>query len=257
MRGSLSRVTSSCGKVTFSAHTCSDIRRAAFATSPSSWVCTISMPASTLMSLSRISVSPALTRLPSRTRISPTMPPSWCWTVLRFMSTLTAPGAMTAPLTGASAAQAATAASSATTPPMPARIRRRGLSTSSPAAADLGSSPLVSAMPSASRHYLPGDYASASIRGCARAGAWEQLGQRPELLHRPAHQHHYLVHVGEQGQAVRDDHHRHVVGLELAHRFRKGLLAGGVQIGIGLIEHDERRVPVERAGERDALALSG
>jgi hypothetical protein len=47
------------------------------------------------------------------------------------MSTLTDPGAITAPLTGASAAHAATAASSTRIAAMPARISQRGLSISS------------------------------------------------------------------------------------------------------------------------------
>ena len=35
------------------------------------------------------------------------------------------------------------------------------------------------------------------------------------------------------------------------------LLAFGVEIGIGLVEHDQERLAVERAGERDPLLLAG
>ena len=38
---------------------------------------------------------------------------------------------------------------------------------------------------------------------------------------------------------------------------RERLVAVGVEIGIGLVEHDQERVAVERARERDALALAG
>ena len=50
--------------------------------------------------------SPARTGWPSRTRISRTMPPSWCCTVLRLSSTLSCAGATTAPESGAVADQA-------------------------------------------------------------------------------------------------------------------------------------------------------
>ena len=46
------------------------------------------------------------TAWPSRTRISRTMPPSWCCTVLRLYSTLSCAGATTAPASGAVADQA-------------------------------------------------------------------------------------------------------------------------------------------------------
>ena len=35
------------------------------------------------------------------------------------------------------------------------------------------------------------------------------------------------------------------------------LVAFGVEIGVGLVEHDQERVAVERARKRDALALAG
>ena len=56
------------------------------------------------------------------------MPPSWCCTVLRFMSTLMKPGAMTAPDSGASAIHTPMPSTSAPISSSPARIRRAGFS---------------------------------------------------------------------------------------------------------------------------------
>ena len=40
-------------------------------------------------------------------------------------------------------------------------------------------------------------------------------------------------------------------------RLGQGVLALGVEVGVGLVEHDEERIAVERAGQADALALPG
>ena len=39
-------------------------------------------------------------------------------------------------------------------------------------------------------------------------------------------------------------------------RVGQRLLAGGVEIGVGLVEHDQRRVAEEGARQRDALLLA-
>ena len=39
--------------------------------------------------------------------------------------------------------------------------------------------------------------------------------------------------------------------------WRQRLVAFGVEIGIRLVEHDQERIAIERARERDALALPG
>ncbi len=54
-----------------------------------------------------------------------------------------------------------------------------------------------------------------------------------------------------------DDHHRHPIGLEDLERAQQRLLAFVVEVGIGLVEDDQPRLAVERAGKRDALPLPG
>ena len=65
-----------------------------------------------------------------------------------------------------------------------------------------------------------------------------------------------LVDLAERGRAVGDDDDD---AAALPHRedgLVQGLVAGAVEAGIGLVEHDQERVAVEGAGERDALALA-
>ena len=76
-------------------------RAPADALGAASWSCSRLSSASLRTSPITTSGSPARTRWPSRTRISRTMPPSWCCTVLRLSSTLTCAGATTAPDSGA------------------------------------------------------------------------------------------------------------------------------------------------------------
>ena len=56
---------------------------------------------------------------------------------------------------------------------------------------------------------------------------------------------------------MRDDDNDRAARLELAQRILQGGFALAVEIGVGLVEHDQERIAVERARERDALALSG
>ncbi len=111
-RATASRARSGVGPVPASGGGIQLLRRAASASrrarricSASSCVCSTSTAVSTRASSSTISVSPSLTVCPSRTRICATVPPSRWVTVCRLASTLTSPGATTAPEIGASAAQ--------------------------------------------------------------------------------------------------------------------------------------------------------
>ena len=71
--------------------------RALRASSSSSPLVTIARLARVTVSSSRTTMSPALTRSPSRTRSSPTTPPVGCCTFLTLESTTIEPGAITAP----------------------------------------------------------------------------------------------------------------------------------------------------------------
>src|SRR6202035_2703950 len=73
----------------------------------------------------RITTSPLLTRLPSRTRSSPTTPPVGCCTFLTLESTTTLPEAMSAPESAVVPAQPPTPPASSTKTARPASALRR------------------------------------------------------------------------------------------------------------------------------------
>ena len=101
-----------------------------------------------------------------------------------------------------------------------------------------------------------------------RAGLDRRDDVRPEHLA----QHFFLL--AEGGDAAVDHGERHVDAFERARpvrdddgdaaapahrqdRLGQRRVALGVEVGVGLVEDDEERVAIERAGERDALALAG
>jgi hypothetical protein len=71
-----------------------------------------------------------------------------------------------------------------------------------------------------------------------------------------AAQHQQLVDAAEQRRPVGDDEQRHALFLQAAHRVEKRLLALLVEVGVRLVQDHQLRVAVERARERDALALA-
>ena len=54
-----------------------------------------------------------------------------------------------------------------------------------------------------------------------------------------------------------NDHHDATAGANSENGLGECLFAFGIEIGIGLVEHDQERLAVESAGERDSLLLSG
>ena len=56
---------------------------------------------------------------------------------------------------------------------------------------------------------------------------------------------------------MRDDHHDGAALARAADRAGQRLVAFGIEIGIRLVEHDQERIAVERARQRDALRLAG
>ena len=94
----------------------------------------------------------------------------------------------------------------------------------------------------------------------ARIGLNENAAQnvcrRPERLDTSAAQDQHVVHRAEQHRTLRDDDDGDATLLGALQRFRQRLLAFGVEVGVRLIEHDERRIAEERAREGDALPLT-
>ena len=54
-----------------------------------------------------------------------------------------------------------------------------------------------------------------------------------------------------------NDDHDAAARAHAENRLGQRLLAFGIEIGIGLVEHDQERIAIERARERDPLLLSG
>ncbi len=53
-----------------------------------------------------------------------------------------------------------------------------------------------------------------------------------------------------------DEHNGAAAALEFGNRLSQGRLTRSIQIGVGLIEHHQSRVAVQRTGQRDALFLT-
>ena len=65
------------------------------------------------------------------------------------------------------------------------------------------------------------------------------------------------IDSGNCARAMRDDHDDAVALPHAEDRARQGFVALGIEIRIGLVEHDQERIAIERAGKRDALRLAG
>jgi hypothetical protein len=66
--------------------------------------------------------------------------------------------------------------------------------------------------------------------------------------------HQQLVRLGDEPAFVRHHHDGRAGRLEACDRLGQRLIAGRVEVGVGLIENDDRRITVERPRERNALA---
>ena len=66
-----------------------------------------------------------------------------------------------------------------------------------------------------------------------------------------------LVDAGDRARPMRDDDDDAVALAHAENRLGQSFVALRVEIGIGLVEHDQERIAIERAGERDALRLAG
>ena len=85
----------------------------------------------------------------------------------------------------------------------------------------------------------------------------QHLVLRPEGLRAAVRHHQDQVDGGERARPVRDDDDDAAARAHAEDGAGQRLLALAVEIGVRLVEHDQERVAVERAGQRDALALAG
>ena len=187
------------------------------------------------------------------------MPPSWCCTVLRFMSTLTKPGrdrragqrrkrTPRRRCRGRAARRPAARRGSAARDCRAAVDIRRRLGEGAQRIATrfrpLG--PPLRRLPTLRR-------SAGSGCGVTRASTSAAV---PELFDRALAQHQHLSTAASNAGAMGDDHDALRPRLQRAERREQRHLALGIQVRIGLVEHHEARVAVEGARERDALALS-
>jgi hypothetical protein len=69
-------------------------------------------------------------------------------------------------------------------------------------------------------------------------------------------EHQHVVHGAQQRRSVRDDDDDPSAGANPADRLDQSTLTFIIEVGIRLIEHHEKRIAIEGARQRDALALS-
>src|SRR5262249_51694511 len=80
---------------------------------------------------------------------------------------------------------------------------------------------------------------------------------RSERLLGPARHRQQVIDRRERARPVRHDDHDPAPGAHAENGAGERVLALAVEIGIGLVQYDEKGIAVERAGERDALLLTG
>ena len=107
---------------------------------------------------------------------------------------------------------------------------------------------------------------SAATSGTTLSGAGQrrrlhQLGQdlvlRTERLLTALLHHQQEIDAGDRARPMRDDDDDAAARATREDRLGQGFVAFGIEIGIRLVEHDQERIAVERARQRDALRLTG
>ena len=184
------------------------------------------------------------------------MPPVECWIFLTLVSTTNWPPATTAPdrvEVAAHRPMVPPKRAIMATPPMVDRRRIRWWT-------EVSSGSLNDQHLTNLSQVSGGRPAPAAGAGCRRRIAFhdglQDLVARSDGLDAALFHDGDLVDLAERGRAVGDDDDD---AAALPHRedgLVQGLVAGAVEAGIGLVEHDQERVAVEGAGKRDALALA-
>ena len=191
------------------------------------------------------------------------MPPSWCCTVLRLSSTLTCAGATTAPDSGAVAVHTPKSTSTAherdeRASHLPAQLGTRVAASRSPCIEQRGERGrrrcFMRAPPSGSAACDDGSEPSAGGRQGRTRGRTAAVGPNASSApsFRTASLSSWAISVGRWPTMIT----RHAARLELGERRQQRELALGVEVGVRLVEHDQPRIAVERARQRDALALA-
>src|SRR6056297_3780405 len=210
----------------------------------------------------------------SFTRISSTIPPSRCCTTLRLPSSEIVPGAKTALSILATAAQVPNTPNVTNTIAYPMMAIGVGLGflaiygTSSCGSVRYRYRPetrfykrVLSAFVLFGRGQL--DHRG-RIPGCrflrllrARRGLrlLEEVPGGPEFLDRAVHQHQRLVGHGEKIGLVGHQHDGLAHGFQFLDAGYERFLAHAVQVGVGLIQHHEAGIAIDRPSETDALPL--
>jgi hypothetical protein len=85
----------------------------------------------------------------------------------------------------------------------------------------------------------------------------ERLVPRPEELRPSVDHHQHEVDAGERAGPVRDHDGDTASRPHPCNRLGQRFLAFGIQIGIGLVEHHQERLAVERTRQSNSLLLAG
>ena len=168
------------------------------------------------------------------------MPPSRCCTVLRLDSTARTPGATTALFSGAKAAQRPNTPNVTKIIAKPMNATRRyswlgGRFSFRPTCAWCGTVGVIGGRPPASTS--AGRVAFAEVFDLAVLHDQDLIGDTQKV--------HFVGH---------EDDGR--LSFELHQGVGQRLLTVGVQVGVGLVEDDERRAPIDRSRKGDPLTLA-
>ena len=181
------------------------------------------------------------------------MPPVGCWTFLTLNSTTTMPGAITAPASWLVAAQPPKPPNISTISAKPTmlslRMTRRGsravLVSHHSAPTIVGTSRTTLRLP-----------AAGGGRRLGRQNLSQRLVARAVGLLRAVGEPQHLVARRQRRRPVRDHDDDRAPRLGALDRGQQRGLAVLVEIGVGFVEHQQERIAVERARQRDALALA-
>src|SRR5690606_18722872 len=205
----------------------------------------------------RNSTSPRSTTSPSRTRISATMPPSRFCTTCTWRDGITLPSPRVTSSSSAQLAQAKNATKKATTTNSRRWAKPRGACRS--AAARPVTNATSARLGRRTRRREPAGALGLVMSGLRPDAAGrerlEHVGARAVGHHPPAIKHDQPINQGQERGAVRHEEQGLARQDRLQPLLEPGL--GAVVHGAGrLVEHQDRRIGEQRAGERDRLALT-
>src|ERR1700730_14463635 len=244
---SSARLVSRSGKSMLWSPSRSAARRALRAKSSSSPLVMIARFARVTVWSRRATISPALTRSPSRT--PPPTPPVGCCTFLTLESTTIDPDAISAPESEVVLAQPPTPKARMATTVRPARILRR-------MERRVGVVDVGLMLPTALCAPGFGDDLERPRRRLAMEHLGEHLVLRTEGDAAPFLHGKNEVDPGDRARPMCDHDRNPAPSADAENSLRQSRIALGIEIGVGLVEHDEEGIAIERARKRDALGLA-